>query len=54
MSNDTLVKPPRRIWKPVETKPNGASYVKIVNDIVVFRGNPQYDRRMEFWKDLLE
>ena len=54
VSNDTLVKSPRRIWKQVENKPNGASYVKIFDDIIDFRGDPQYDRRMEFWKNLFE
>lgn len=54
VSNDTLLKPPRRIWKSVENKSDGgANYIKIVNDLIVFFNDPQYDKRMQFWKKLL-
>ena len=56
VSNDTLVKSPRKIWKSVENIPDGgggANYIRIINDLIVFFNDPHYDKRMEFWKKLL-
>ena len=63
VSNDTLFKPPRRLWKPAAEqsedqrkaatgprRPSG--YVRIIDDLIVPYADAQFDRRMEFWERL--